>query len=563
MGALDRLREALQRTNSEAFQGLVFDHGRLNKEVQKLRAWLGSAGKREPPPDLMRDAVSRFYESLNTENLRDTRLVAFGCVEPFSKGGRRLIEDDRRFPVFLECVDRYRREPRPFRRCYKGLLNGYFTYDPAAESSSATGRENWERLRSYLHTRVADLRGEGMPPDWVEALSEHNNLTSDNPCERYGLSLLSGEHEEVAAAHRRLDISEASWITTKLVLSQVEAAAKLGDGDFIGYVTRLLHLLDKHPIALSAGLARVLIRYHGCADAALHSELRDFAVLKWGNPWLPSNRARWDRVPAQTRAMVADWLKLELIHSFFNLLAEDGSSDTRRLKFWERYHKSIDDMYFAIGRRAATSKSGDFRELRNRMQGRVLGLDAAGSAENNAFIMCMGNYVVVEFGVRGNACFIFRRTELPFELSGRVSGDSTALKHARNLERLLHIDRTDGPWETTFERTLDQLLTIRPSRNSTVAGGVERSASRAMPLRPAPPPAHDTSTGGAISADPSYSRLKLERFCTVRDLRVRDLSSKGGNLWVETDDASIVIRRQLEAWGFSFRQGRGWWRRGG
>src|SRR5207249_508168 len=178
-----------------------------------------------------------------------------------------------------------------------------------------------------------------------------------------------------------------------------------------------------------------------------------------------SNSARWSHVPAPTRSMVADWLKLELIHNFFNLLAEDGSSDTRRLKFWQRYHKHIGDMYFALGRRASKSKSLDFLELRRKMEGRVLGLYAAGPPENNAFIMCMGDCVVVEFGIKGNACFIFRRSQLPFALSGQVAGDSTALKDARYVERLLHIDRFGQPWEKTFEATLARLLSVRLTKD--------------------------------------------------------------------------------------------------
>jgi hypothetical protein len=41
------------------------------------------------------------------------------------------------------------------------------------------------------------------------------------------------------------------------------------------------------------------------------------------------------------------------------------------------------------------------------------------TANNNAFIMCIGEHVVVEFGLKGNACFIFKRDRLPFRCSGR------------------------------------------------------------------------------------------------------------------------------------------------
>lgn len=577
MGALDSLRQTLEATNAQAFQGLAFEHKKLDEAIQQLRAWLGSSGTRKPPSNLIHDALSRFYKVLRTENLRDTRLISYGCVEPFDERGHRLIEDAEGFPKLLDCVDRYRSEPRPFRRCYKGLLNGYFTYDPTAEWARKTGRQNWEELRVYLHSRTADLRGDGSQPDWVQAIAEHENLTTEDPCGRYGLALLNGEEGEFSDAQRKLEISEASWVTTQLVLAQVDAAINLGDSGFGGYISRLLDLLDKHRVVLNSGLARVLIRYHGCASAGLHPGLRDFSVVRWGNPWLSSNSARWNQVPEATRSMVADWLKLELIHSFFNLLAEDGSSDTRRLKFWQRYHKHIDDMYFALGRRAAKSTSRDFLDLRKRMDGRVLDLYAAGPPQNNAFIMCMGDYVVVEFGTKGNACFVFRRSQLPFALSGHVAGDATALKDARHVERLLHIDRSYQTWEKTFEATLAGLMSVRLTKDDKMPAGVGVSSGRAVA-----PPAAPAQLGNTLAEVPvfvsrpgtdpdytsprvdlDYSRRSLERFCAVRHFNVRDLNGIGGNLWVNTDDTDDHVSRQLRAWGFTHKQGKGWWRKGG
>lgn len=575
MGAFDNLRQALKATNAQAFQGLVFEHKKLDKEVQKLKTWLGTNGTAKPPSNLIRDALVRFYQAPKAGTLRDTRLVSYGCVDPFGEHEYRLIDDANRFPKLLDCVERYRNEPRPFRRCYKGLLNAYFTYDPEAEWTRDTGKKNWETLRTYLHDRSADLQDRGVLPDWVHAVAEHKNLLTANPCGRYGLSLLKQENEEFAEARQKLEISEASWVTTRLVLAQIAAATELSDGAFGAHISRLLDLLDRHQVVLNTGLAQILIHYHGCASSGVHPELRDFSVSRWGNPWLSSNSARWDQVPRPTRAMVADWLKLELIHKFFNVLAEDGSSDTRRLKFWQRYHKHIDDMYFALGRRAARNKGGDFVELRRQMQGRVLGLKSAGPPENNAFIMCMGDYVVVEFGIKGNACFIFRRNELPFALSGNVAGDTAALKSSSNVERLLHIDRSYRGWERTFETTLTKLLSVRPAVDNTVPVGVGISSGRASAA--AAPPVQrgnallqTTVTPSAITAnytgtaiDRNYSRREFERFCAVRRFRVRDLTHVGGNLWVVTDNADESVARQLQAWGFTYKQDRGWWRKVG
>src|SRR5262245_39516225 len=164
---LDRLRLALKTTNAQAFQGLAFEYSQLSKEVEKLKAWLGRSGTAQPSANLIREAVVRFSRVGGTASLRDVRLISYGCVEAFDGREHRLIEDAQRFPKFLDCVDGYRSAPRAFRRCYKGLLNAYFTYDPNAKWARSTGKQNWERLRSYLHARIADLQADGTLPEWV------------------------------------------------------------------------------------------------------------------------------------------------------------------------------------------------------------------------------------------------------------------------------------------------------------------------------------------------------------------------------------------------------------
>ena len=85
-------------------------------------------------------------------------------------------------------------------------------------------------------------------------------------------------------------------------------------------------------------------------------------MAQWGNPWLSLNRTKWSLVGDDARTMVAGWLKLVLIQQFFSLLAADGSNNVRRLKFWERYHDSIDDMYFALGGTALWHRGTDFQD---------------------------------------------------------------------------------------------------------------------------------------------------------------------------------------------------------
>jgi hypothetical protein len=554
MNTLDDLKRKLSRTNARAFEGLTFDHAPLAKELEILTQWVGATASPSPPFDIVLEALLRFQRSSHLASLREAQLVCYGCIQAYGQEKRPLIEDSRLFPELLECADKYRQKPRAFRRCYRGLLSGYLDYDPDVSSSGHVGKQNWKTLQNYLHERLRNINSASLEPDWVNAIIEHKNLLTDDPTGRYGQSLLEGDRQEFEAAKLKLDISNTSWVIRQLVFAQLDAAIAQNDLGFNQHLPRLLELLEEHRLILDKGLQMVLERYRGCADAVQNIPLRNFAIAHWGNPWLPSNSARWSRVTETTRQMVTDWLKLDLIRQFFSLLAEDNANDKRRLKFWERFHKSIDDMYFALGSYARANQSRDFVELRKKMQGRVLDLNAGGSPRNNAFIMRMGDYVSVEFGVSGNAFFIFDRRHLPFDLEKRtIAGDRSELKHDRNVERLLHIDTGAGRWEHTFEQTLLRLMNARPADEDTA----RHTAPRARLVER---PGSDAARATRTSNHPSYSRRELEQYCTVHGLRIRDLTSQRGNLWVRTDQSDRSVSRQLSDWGFQYKENKGWWR---
>ena len=297
-----------------------------------------------------------------------------------------------------------------------------------------------------------------------------------------------------------------------------------------------------------------------------------------GNPWLRINEASWASVSPQARQMVADWLKLALMQKFFNLLAEDGRNDPRRLQFWESYRTSIHDMYFALGDDARSHPGPDFKEIRQQMRGLQLTLTDS-VANNNAFIMCIGEHVVVEFGLKGNACFIFRRDRLPFPLLGSVAGNSRALKHPSYVERLLHIDSSMGLWEDKFRSTLAKVVNVRPSAHaagmsSASAPRSETNPSKTSPSKnerdqPAPsgqprqtdiPGLRGSPGATARKLFPPFSMAEFRSLCSSHRLDWHDNRPKGGNLWVHTKEQGTEVSDTLEAWGFQLKSGAGWWR---
>jgi hypothetical protein len=577
MSSLSHLRGALLEATSGLSQGPTFDFRPLDREVAKLSDWLGKRGSAKPAHDAIVLALRAFYRDQELQNRPQARLVCFGCVDPVLPAGARMIEDGDRFPKLLGAIDTYLPNARAFRLCYRGLLHAYFSYD--TKTARYAGRVNWERLRTYLRDRAANTLAPGPLPVWVETLQANTELLSDDPGEAYGGTLLTGQSEEFDRAREALDIRENSWLIWRLVLGQVEAASREADNAFQRYLPKLLDLLTIHPLAVNEGLAKLLIRYRACTPLTVHAGLRDFAVARWGNPWLSLNKAKWSLVGDDARAMVADWLKLDLIQHFFSLLSAGGINDTRRLQFWERYHDSIDDMYFALGNTARCHPGADFQNIRKKMAGRLLNLYSAGPPTNNAFIMCIGDYAVVEFGLSGNACFVFRRDSLPFRLDGDIAGNGNALKHQSCVQRLLHVDGALGSWEQTFQRMLASLMGVRPAPEA-LGNDIRRAvSSKGLPqIIDAQPAALSARPQSPVGQEPSqisppvgnstpivsrtiFSERELSRLCDTRRIRIEDFRKRNGNLWILTGDTDGHVSSQLRSWGFAFKAGKGWWRK--
>jgi hypothetical protein len=572
MSNLARLSQALDLALAGIVHDLNVDLRPLQREHDQLTKWIGGRGADRPPQDAITAALLAFYNSRQFATLRQARLVSFGCLAPVLPRAQLLIEDRERFPQVLSGVDEYRSRPRAFRLCYRGLLYAYFGYN--FEKAPKEGRDNWQSLRVYLRERAGVTHTDGALPAWVACLYGNRELLDDDPVRGFAREMLESDAARFEQTRQALDIHDSSWLIWHLVLGQIEVAASGSDALFKGYLPRLVELLTRHPLASDRGLTRLLARYQACASHEVHPELRDFAVGQWGNPWLERNRVKWGLVPDDARLMVTTWLKLILIQQFFSLLAEDGRQDTRRLKFWEKYHQHIDDMFFALGPAAQTSRDPDFIDIRKKMEGRRLRLARGGSPENNAFIMFMGRYAIVEFGKKGNACFIFRRDRLPFVLEGEVVADKAAWKDASEA-RLVHTDRGGLPWEDEFRSHLSTRLAISPpgrgfgtQSTTTTTAPPPRPIPRPEPSswRPAPAPQvagfADTRAPAPTpdaSARDAFSLRDLSRLCSPRNIRVQDLRDQNGNLWVRADESDPAMVRQLQAWGFAYKPGKGWW----
>ncbi|MCP1118905.1 EH signature domain-containing protein [Robbsia andropogonis] len=564
MNALNHLASLLQASFGSELQPYR-PCAEIDVLLNELNARVKTGGGREPIHDHQLDAVRRYWHSQKVPTFRDAYLLSFGLCIPHRPRGECVMEDRPRFLGVLDSVDGYLNKTASYRRCYQGLAKSYFTYDVDAANSASTGKRNWLTLRDYLHDRVQEIRDSRQGPAWVDTAIQNSQLFDEAPCNPYVEQLLRGDESHINRICEQLQIGKESWFLRRLVLEQVERATGLGDKEFVSLLPRVLGLLAHNEVLRDQGTILVLDRYAKVLGNPLHPELRDHAVAWWGNPWLPSNATRWGGVATEARTMVSDWLKLEFIETFFTKLAEDGLADPRRMKFWKRYVKSIDDIEFALGSSARNSREPDLVALRKKMKGLTRELDASGA--NNAFIMTMGKLVAVEFSGLGNAFYGYDAGHsLPFDTSttlrlGRAEPNS--LKQSSRLIWLKHGDGIHGwnQWEDMFEATLRDNFQIRPSLATddiSTKVGITTESRNLKSFAVSDDRAQ--SVQGGAKTHGLYSHTALKRLAEIHSLQIDDKTALGGNLWVRGDESDEGIGRILADWGFRLKPGKGWWK---
>lgn len=521
----------------------------LNRALVRLLGDAGGVAKESQ--DRLKLELGRFRSSGVLPDARSARLVCWGTTIA-DKPHPSLIEDPDRFRPLIDQVDGFRTLPRPYRRCWRGLLDGYLRYDPAGDNK--IGSRNWLTLRDYLHDNLAGLDRGGHLPDWLATIDQHANILTAKPCARYGAALLAGEQEVIDPLRRDLSAGDSSWLGREIFDAQIDAAVGLDDRRYRGILPDVLDLIARHDLLADGALARVLDRYAGCSDTVIEPGLRDAAVQRWGNPWLEKNDTRWTLVKTETRKMVSAWLKLRLMEDFFRLLSQDGVNDQRRLIFWKQHIDHISDMYFALGDNAYDDQRPDFRMLRKAMSGRLLRLESAGPPSNNAFIMRIGQHMFVEFGEKGNAMFAFDVNNLPFNLSrSYIAGNRTALKHASNVERVVHNDSGER-WERKAQRLIEDLERVRTGTRSSLVPTASSAPSGNNDSRHPPFFPASSNAPAPLSTEPSDSVSFLK---SVR-IRFTDQRIKGGALWANVPEESpwaIDLRKR----GFVWSNRRGAW----
>lgn len=568
MSELIQLQSSLAQIFREALSAPTsWENPKAVKKLQSINQALDGVSPK-PSTDSIAIILAEYRRTQSVTSYRDQKYVCYGTALQMPDGwcvlGNEKLRD--KLLADVEQLDETRRRFK----CFQALLSSYFAFALYDEQTPEAAKTGWQTLRDWLARQRAQFQRESFKnkfrlPGWFAVLIEHENLLTATPCDRYGRELLRGDGNSIEDARKGLGIPRNSWVMQEVILSQMKAAVELRDNPFKDHLDRLLEFVQgKSSLAVSEllkrrAIAMLVSRYARCASKPEHPVLRDAAVAIIGNPWL--KRSAWDAVKnyseqpdVEAREMVNGWLKQRLITDFFAVLSEDGQADQRRLNYWLRFEPAIEDLWLVLGPDAMKNKGKPYRDLRERANGRLLSLENGGSSSNNAFIMRMGDWLIVEFGLINNACFIYSREPAPFSLEiGDITESKLKILNKHNWNGVGKKYSHNGNWEDKFDAEICPKIAHWPSKipitlNHNIVPEDNNNSSASTFSR---------TVASNIGFDETEFWNRIKRYSVPTE----DSRRKGGALWVNIEQSRYpMIDQWLESLDFKYKLGRGWWR---
>ena len=513
---------------------------------------------REPNSGQLEATVQRFWSSGTLLDFNDQRLVCHGLLHPIDEAGTCLWQSRRHLTVLFQSLGSLKEAPRKLRHCYWGLLQAYFSIDEEDDEEDAVSYENWITLRRFLKENMTHLGDGHSVPEWVALLRVNKGLFEDHPCDPYAEALLSGDGSAVQELEATLKIGPSSWFRSQLLVAQVDHMVKASDEAFVGHLPLVLERISDNRVYRDRLFAYILDRYSDVPNSPLHKSLRDSAVAWWGNPWLPTNQPNWARVHEAAKRMVTTWLNTEFITAFFNKLASDGTADRRRAQFWLKYAGVMSQVHFGLTSATIQSRDRDLSLLLTKIKGLWQKISAQGM--NNAFIMFIGNLVLVEFGESGAVYGYDARVKLPFSLNRPFEIAKNASNSLKHDSWAIWKSHASPNWETELELKLKDEYDIYPLAISNLKSReIKHIKSDINNLRQHTRINEKTTATKSTVKVAVRVRTAIQELGKQYDLIINDLTAKGGNLWVREENLNPAIVTNLKVLGFKHKPGKGWY----
>lgn len=380
-----------------------------------------------PASEKRRKALQRFAQAQQL-NTSEWRYVFAGLSDP-GEQGQTLLQDDAGFARVHARVDGLIDQRELKRRDWLALCFSYF----ACEEEEPQRNPNWQTLRRDIDRGFDAVRAQqGREKAWMAVVQEHRDLFGEQPGESLAEEMWQGRAVDLERLESIAQVPGSSWLWRSIFAVLLSRILMLDEAQFLLQLPRLLKLSLINPVHESPVIAACLTRYAQTRQRGEpHAELLDLAMDRWGSPQMRTRQNRWlQHVDDSVCAMVVGWLAKQDLKHFFTLLDGEAGVDSSRLFFWLRYAEQMRFTRIVLGRDALNNQSTDYAEFRakNRLRLSTLSSQGGTNAANNAVIMQLGEYYFVEFSATGNACYVYRAENAPFDPTAREFSLTQQLK---------------------------------------------------------------------------------------------------------------------------------------
>ncbi|MEE3664505.1 type I Zorya anti-phage system protein ZorC [Brenneria sp. g21c3] len=438
-----------------------------------------------PPLDKRLKAISALRQ-LKVLTRHDWQLIFAGLSDK---------DPDSVFPVLLEDDSLYSRveqeiqqridKKRLKRREWKFLCSSYFSYHAKRPDEN----NNWCSLRDQLRIGYGVIKSQvRREKSWMAVIDQYSDLFTPTAGSLLAEKMSSGELVDFSALEIVARVPDDSWLWYRAFVVLLARVLELDDNEFKHRLPHLLELARQRERYRNIILRACLTQYYRSSfrDTA-HPQLKLMVLESWGSPQLRSKQNRWleylkdPDTSEKICGMVRSWLAKEDIEHFFQLLKGKGDVDQARLFYWLRFANQMGFTRIVMGADARHDRHSDFMSFRNDNKGRLSSL-LGGTSADNAVIMQIGDYLFVEFSRTGNALYVYKTSDAPFNPEARELHINDLKNEYTAKARLRHAPKAVGytrehltGWMIDYEYQLRQLGIRYHSDN-------ERSAYEISPV---------------------------------------------------------------------------------
>lgn len=337
-------------------------------------------------------------------------------------------DPDAAFPILLEDDTLYSRVEQEIqqridrknlkRREWKFLCSSYFGY----HSKKPGENNNWCSLRDLLRIGYGVVKSQARKEkSWMKIIDHYGDLFTPEAGSLLADKMISGKFVDFSALENVVQVPDNSWLWYRAFVVLLSKVLELDDEEFKLQLPHLLELARQRERYKNIILRACLTQYYRSSYRSIpHPELKQMALDSWGSPQLRSKQNLWlnhlkdPNTSEKICGMVRSWLAKEDLTHFFQLLKGNGDVDQARLFYWLRFANQMGFTRIVMGQDARNDMHSDFVAFRQKNKGRLSHL-LGGASADNAVIMQVGDYLFVEFSRTGNALYVYKSSETPFD----------------------------------------------------------------------------------------------------------------------------------------------------